>query len=80
MILAFVIVLPNLEEIGYAWLGSFLALMVAINIALRRIEDVFPEIKSEWKQNQLLNKLKTEIEFLERRIKKHEKKKNIHIT
>ncbi len=79
MILAFVIVLPQMAEFQYAWLGAFLTMMVALKIAYRQFEEVNPRLKLEHDFKKAMDDLEDKIKILERRIKKHENKKTIHM-
>jgi hypothetical protein len=79
MILAFVMVLPQMAEFQYAWLGAFLTMMVALKIAYSKFEQINPKLKLEYDFKLAIDDLENKIKKIERRVKKHENKKTIHM-
>jgi len=70
LILAFIITLPYLAELQIAWLASLIVFAVAINLTIKSMERVHPEIKIEYEQDQFKKEIYDEIKDIRMEVKK----------
>ncbi len=70
LILAFVIVLPTMQEFQLAWLGTLITFFVAIKIVFSRIERENPRLRLEEEFRRSLEVIDNKIKIIERRITK----------
>jgi len=78
LILAFVIILPNLIEMQMGFIAAICALVIGLKITFSKLKKTFPALEKETKKEYISNKkfedLESKIKELKRRQKKIEKK------
>jgi len=65
LILAFVIIIPQMVEMQMAWLTVFLILVIAINISFKKIERVFPDLDEEYNFNEVIKNIEGRLKKIE---------------
>lgn len=79
LILAFVIILPNLMEMQLGFIAAICTLVIALKITFSKLKKAFPELEKETRREYISNKkieeLNSNIKTIERRQKKIEKER-----
>ncbi len=70
LILAFIIIIPYFAETQMVWFVALILFATAINITLKKFEEIFPQLKIEYEKDEFKKEIYDRIKDMEKEVKK----------